>query len=273
MTQALGQFVKTQTGTFADSYAAKDAANNNTPMLVRVNEYKTDLKTKYVDSGEGVSVDLIDLQRFSQDPVGSVFVNVLWMGGAVRDQLKPFVGSGQILPLRLVWQATQNGTGQFVMPEPLEGDWLTYAQQVFAQDQEFIDKVKAAKKAKFDQEQAANPGPQVQAVAPAALPPMQVAAVNSPAPQQPVAAPPAQAAPVQQVAAPPVQAPAMQAPVAAPPVQAPPVAAPPVQPPAMQAPGQPPAAPAMPAAPVQAAGVPPVTNMDVEAMMAKLNQG
>lgn len=259
MTQALGQFVKTQTGTFADSFAAKDAANNNTPMLVRVNEYKTGLKTKFVDSGEGVSVDLIDLQRFSQDPVGSVFVNVLWMGGAVRDQLKPFVGSGQILPLRLVWQATQSGSGQFVMPEPLEGDWLTYAQQVYAQDAEFIDKVKVAKKAKFDQEQAANPGPQVQAVAPAALPPMQVAAVNTPAPQAPVAAPQVQAP----VAAPVPQQPVMQAPgqpPAVPQVQAP-VAVPP----------QAPAAPVQPPAMQQAGGAPAVTDMDVNAMLEKLN--
>lgn len=266
MTQALGQFVKTTNNVFSDKYEARAAADGERPLLVWVREYKAGLKTVHSPNGdgEGVVVDLIDLGQFSADPVNSVYCNVLWMGSAVRDQLKAYAGGDQAqpLPIKLAWQQPQGKGMKFVSPEQLDDDWLAFANQVFQQYPTFAADVKAKKKAEWE---AANPTqvPQV----PAAIPGVQALAGPAPVAQQAVAPPAPQVpqAPVQQAPQAPVAAPAMQAPVAAP--QAPQVPVAPTAPampqaPVMQAPGQPPAAPQ---------AVPPVTDLTVEQMMAQLD--
>lgn len=268
MTQALGQFVKTTASAFSDGYAARDAADGERPLLVWVNEFKTGLKTKHAPNGdgEGVIVDLIDLAQFATDPMNSVFCNVLWMGGAVRDQLKGYAGSEQPFPIKLVWQSPQGGGMRYVQPEALDGQWLEYASSVYSQYPTFVKDRKAQKKAEWE---AANPQ-QVPAV-PTAIPGMQ--GLSGPAPVAQVVPPAVQQAPVQAapVAAPPVTQ--VSAPVAAPVLQAPgqppmvPAAAPPV--PVMSAPVAPAQAPAM-VAPAAAPAA--VTDMDVNAMLEKLNQ-
>jgi len=248
----LGQFVKQTNNQFSEKYEARAAADAQAPMLVFVREYKSGLTTMHAKdgSGEGVVVDIMDLQRYAAGagPM-SVFCNVLWMGGAVRDQLKRYAGQEAPLPIKLVWATPAGGGMRYVSPEQLDGDWLIYAQQIYDQDRSYVDKVKQAKKVKWEQENPEPAPPGIGNLAPA----------QAPAMQAPVAAPPVQQqAPV----APPTPVAAPQAPAQAP--VAPPQA--PVTAPAMQAPGAPPQAPV---APPQAPGQ--VGDQDVQALLDQLN--
>jgi len=252
----LGQFVKTTQNTFTEKFQARAAATGQRPLLVFVREYKEGLTTEHAKdgTGKGVVLDVLDLGLYASNPghPDSVYCNVLWMGGAVRDQLRPYVGQEAPLPIKLAWTTPAGGGTQYIVPEALEGDWLTYAQQIYDADRQFVDKVKAAKKAKWEQDNPA-PVPGMGALAPAQAP------VAAPVMQAPVAAPPVQQqAPV----IPPAPVAAPQAPAQAP--VAPPQA--PVTAPAMQAPGAPPQAPV---APPQAPGQ--VGDQDVQALLDQLN--
>lgn len=272
---SLGQFVKQTQNVMADSYVARDHVDR--PLIVFVREYKTGMKTKHAQdgSGEGVVVDVLDLMLLSQNQP-CVFINVLWMGTAVRDQLKNYVpqpgAEAQALPIMLQWQTPQGQGMQFISPVQLEGDWLQYAASVHEQWPTFVSDERNRKMAQWQAEAAA--AGQQQNGQPQGPP---LPALSGPAPQvqQPVAQAPPVQAPVQ---AAPVAAPPVQAPVAAPPAapaaqfSAPPVSAPPVAPqapvaaPAMTAPQAPPAPPV--AAQV---GPPAVTDADVQGLLDKLN--
>jgi len=241
----LGQFVKQTNNQFSEKYEARAAADAQAPMLVFVREYKSGLTTMHAKdgSGEGVVVDIMDLQRYAAGagPM-SVFCNVLWMGGAVRDQLKRYAGQEAPLPIKLVWATPAGGGMRYVSPEQLDGDWLAYAQRIYDEDRLYVDKVKQAKKVKWEQENPEPAPPGIGNLAPAQAP------VAAPVMQAPVAAPPVQQ---QASVAPPAPVAAPQAPVTAP---------------VMQAPG---AAPQPPAAPPQAPGQ--VGDQDVQALLDQLN--
>lgn len=236
----LGQFVRKTSGTYVDNLKASDCADQAVPLLVRVNEYKTHLKTKHAPNGdgEGVSVDVVNLRT------NEVFVNVLWMGGAVRDQLRDYAGNGQLLPIKLIWDTSDNGNA-FVTPEALEGAEFQHAANFVQQYPTYLDDQKNAKLAAWKAQQEQNAGQPASAPA--------FPALSGPAPQAAPAAP----AP----AATPAPAPAPAAPVAQPvPAQAAPAPAPA-------------AAPAP--APMPVAAVPPapagqVTDNDVDALLSQL---
>lgn len=274
----LGQFVKPDNQIMHDTLRARDVATSKTPMLVYVREFKTGLKTEFNKdgTGEGVAVDLVDLSTFQSNPEGSVYCNVLWMSKAVADQLRPCAG-GDPVAIRLAW-AAGGSFGQYVVPEPIEDDWLQWAQYIVTNYPEFVNQVKAKRLAAW---QAEHPDAPAQAApAPQAAPALPSVVAASPAPQ---AAPPAPPAPAPQAVAavPPaggaaspgaVAAPIGRPPVAPPAFSPAPAAAPPAPP---QVPASVPAAaapPAPPQAPAVAAAAPgQVGDPEVERMLAELN--
>lgn len=226
-------------------------------------------------------------------PPHQVYIGALWIAGAVADQLADHVGGGP-LPIKIMSKKSASGPYSYLVPVALEGQELTYANQVYASDPQRFERetqqrlaVAAQQVGQFQQQgQAAGyPSPNAQP-GPIANIPAQVA-------QQ--WAPVAAAAQVQQ--APPQQ---WQQPAAQyqPPTQGgeypnvaqqqyqPPAAAqysPPM--PANQAQYAPPVqqqyqppAPATPMLPPQAAPVAPgqqpyVHNSDVDAILQRLNAG
>lgn len=111
-----------------DRLPAKEAADK--PLVVLVREHRTGIKTKYnndparpgykPEGGEGVQLDVADLTT------DSVFIDVLWMNGAVVDNLAPYVG--QALPVKLVWTASAKGGNAYLTVEGLDGAELAKAQ-------------------------------------------------------------------------------------------------------------------------------------------------
>lgn len=292
----LGQFVKKSVNTFADALQARACADGGKPLIVRVNEYKTGLKTQHNKdgNGEGVVVDVIDLG----DQNYTTYCNVLWMGEAVRDQLKDYAGTGQFLPVKLVWAVPQGGGMKYVTPEPLEGQELQLAEWFVQNYPTYLDDQKNAKMAAWQEQQASQA--QVPQAAPA-VPAFQ--GLQGPAPQNPgmpgvspqtyaeinnrvqqenaaqnIGAPAPAPAPAPQAPQPQYAAPAAQAP--APPAPAPQAAPAPApqQAPAAPAPQQyaaPPAAPApgqAPPPPQQYAAAQPgqVTDGQVDALLQQL---
>lgn len=229
MTSGLGQFVRTPKVNSSDTFKAKD--NQGKPLLVWVREAKH-VKTKYWKQesegtrdprgAEGVVVDVFSLTD------DAAYINVLWMAGAVKDGLLPYVGSDQPLPVKLTMQAGGDYEGYLVV-EALEGAELEAASAFYTSYPTYVNDTRvqrlAAWKAAAEAEQAASSAP-----APAGPPPgvPTLAPIAGPAPTAPAApaAPPAPAAAG-------YAAPGYVAPTAAPgaPAAAPPAVAAPVTPP------------------------------------------
>lgn len=101
-----------------DTLPAKEAVDK--PLVVLVREHRTGIVTKFKpDGGDGVIVDVAD------SATDEVWVNVLWMNGAVCDNLAPY--TGQAVPVKLVWQASAKGGNSYICPAALEGDELATA--------------------------------------------------------------------------------------------------------------------------------------------------
>lgn len=74
----------------SDEFKPKD--NIDKPLMVKIREVKTGIVTEHSpDGGEGLIADLVDLSD------GKIYRNVLWMGGAVVDGLKPMVGKVTVI--------------------------------------------------------------------------------------------------------------------------------------------------------------------------------
>lgn len=237
----LGQFVN-KPRVESDKVQAKELVNR--PLLVLVNEHLRDFtSTAYPDPKDVVTLDVADLST------GRIYIGPLWGAGRVVDSLKPYAGSGQVMPVKLV--EIQGKARVYLGVEPLAGAELAMAQQWYASYPTAMSDQRAQKEAQAMTAMAAAPAP----VPVQGLPAPAAPAVPAPVPAAPVAAPApapvAPAAPAPQVAAPAPVSPAPVAPAA-------PVA------PVTPAPNQPTAeqiaaylaAQAQPAAPVQAAPAP-----------------
>jgi hypothetical protein len=163
-----------------DQLQAKEAIGKT--LVVFVREHKTGIKTKFnqdpkekgykPDGGDGVIVDVADVNT------NEVWIDVLWLNGAVVDNLAPYVG--QAVPIELVWTPSQKGGNPFIGVAALEGLRLQTAQQWAAANPTRFDTERAQRKATVDAH-----------VAPAAAAPAPLLTV----PVAPAAAPPAPAAP------------------------------------------------------------------------------
>ena len=199
------------------------------PLLVFVADHVPEHKGQF-GVKDAVFVDVKDLST------GDIYVSVLWMGGAVVDNLKPFLG--QAVGVKLIYRQPKGQGKPYIIPVPLEGteaklayDWAVGDPQMFerVRDEKGIPQAIPTQQARTGLTAATTPPPAAPAPPVAPQPPA--------APQAPVA-PPRPAAPV----APP--APVAPQPPAAPVAPQPPAA--PVAPPA-------PAAPVAPAPPAPAA--------------------
>ncbi|MCP2261060.1 hypothetical protein LX15_004780 [Streptoalloteichus tenebrarius] len=133
-----------QLGTFTpnarsvgDQWPAKEAVDR--PLVVLVREHRSGIVTKYKPEGAaGVVVDVVDLST------GAVYIDVLWMNGAVVDALAAYVG--QALPIRLVWTPSARGGNPYIAVAALDGSDLALAQQWASANPDRVDRERAARK-------------------------------------------------------------------------------------------------------------------------------
>lgn len=256
----IGQYVKPERQQ-GDRLQAQQMKNR--PMLLWVREVKHLNKTKFsAEGGDAVYVDLIDLQS------NNVYIQVMWMAGAIVDGLRPYAGDGNAYPT-VIKEVEGGSFGHYNVIEPLDEAWMPHVTANLPAFANLIAQTRAAREAEW----AAAQAQQNQAPAAPAGPPVPSLA---PAPAAAPVAPP-QAAP----AAPPAPAAAVAPPVYAAPQYAAPAAAAPPAPPAAPV-AAPPAVPASPAAPVAGIPAPPavagvpappgaVSGQTVDQLQAKLD--
>lgn len=146
-----------QLGTFAprartegDSFPAKEAVDR--PLIVLVREHRTGIVTKYKpEGGDGVVVDVADTAT------NSVWIDVLWMNGAVVDNLAGYVG--QPVAVKLEWVASSKGGNSYISIAALEGAALAQASAWAAANPNRFDVERKARTPK-----AATPAPAAPAV-------------------------------------------------------------------------------------------------------------
>lgn len=111
-----------------DQLKAQDAVDK--ALVVQVREHRTGIKTKFnqtpgekgykADGQDGVTVDVADVAA------DKTWIDVLWLNGAIVDNLAPYVG--QVVPIKLHWQAPANGGNSYISLTALTGAELTAAQ-------------------------------------------------------------------------------------------------------------------------------------------------
>jgi hypothetical protein len=175
-----------QLGTFTprertdgDSFPAKEAVDRSLIVLVR--EHRTGIVTKFKpEGGDGVVVDVADTAT------NSVWIDVLWMNGAVVDNLAPFLG--QPVAVKLEWVASAKGGNSYISVAPLEGAVLAQATAWAAANTNRFDLERQQRAALANKPAALTPPAPAAPAAPAvALAPAPVqrpapAAVTAPAP-------------------------------------------------------------------------------------------
>ena len=102
-----------------DKLKPSDIANR--PLLVKVLDFKTGIKTKYDDAAEAVVVDVLDLST------EEIHLGVMWFNAAIKDNLKRYIGKK--LPIALVYQQPKApGGNAYIVPQGLDGENLKAAQ-------------------------------------------------------------------------------------------------------------------------------------------------
>jgi hypothetical protein len=172
--------------TAGDKLQAQQAIDKVLVAFVR--EHKSGIKTKFnqdpaekgykPEGADGVVVDVADVVA------NEVFIDVLWLNGAIVDNLSPYVG--QAVPIKLVWTASASGGKPFIGVQGLEGAQLQQAQQWASANPARFDTERAQRAsnaAAFAAEQPVTPAPLTPvAMAPAAPAPAAAPAAPAPAP-------------------------------------------------------------------------------------------
>ncbi len=167
-----------------DQLQAKEAIDK--PLIVFVREHKTGIKTKFnqdpantktfkAEGTDGVIVDAADVTT------DEVWIDVMWLNGAIVDNLAPYVG--QAVPIKLAWQAPANGGNSYIVVTPLAGDHLAAAHRWAAGNTTRFDTERAQRQSS-NEHTADQPAPALSTV-----PMGQPAAVAPAAPAAPSAAP------------------------------------------------------------------------------------
>lgn len=163
------------------------------PLLVRVTEYAPEFSSQAFPTPKPVVfADVVDLIS------GQIFINCLWGGGAVVDNLKEHAGTDVVLPLMA--QSATGGSGRsYISLTALDDATAAAAGQWYQQNWGMVEQTRQQRMAAA---QAAQPAPQQNQFQQAA--PVQGQMVNTGAnfvnggQSQPVQTAPQQAAPVQQ---------------------------------------------------------------------------
>lgn len=134
-----------------DSFAPKD--HTDRPLIVKVGEYRERQTSSYAPDGKpAVVVHVVDLTD------GEVYRNVLWMGGAVVDQLRPYVGKAPLV-IRFGWAAGKSGNNYVTVNAAGEQDLALAKRFIDTKGDPFVQLSTTAQPA--------------QSAAPAATPPAQ----------------------------------------------------------------------------------------------------
>ncbi|GEL17660.1 hypothetical protein [Pseudonocardia asaccharolytica] len=147
-----------------DQLQAKEAVDR--PLIVFVREHRTGITTRFKPDGDGVGIilDIADVHT------NEVWLDVLWMNGAVVDNLAPYVG--QAVPIKLVWASPKNGGNPYISLVALDGPQLAQAQTWAAANPTRFDDERANRSAAAEaddaQTQAASTSSPPSAPAPAA---------------------------------------------------------------------------------------------------------
>ncbi len=152
-----------------DAWKASDAVNK--PLIVTVTERREGIVTKFQPGGApGIIADVADIQA------DAVYVGVLWMNGAIVDNLSPYLG--QTVPVKLVYETAKNGTNTYITVEALKGAELDAAAKWGAVNGERFNQRRAELAA-----QAGVAAPEAPSPAPAAASPAAGAQTAAPAAQ------------------------------------------------------------------------------------------
>lgn len=118
------------------------------PLLVRVNEFVPDFSSQaFPNPKPVVFVDVVDLAS------GNIFINALWGGGAVVDNLKEHAGTDVVLPL--MSQNAQGGNGRnYIALVALDDATTAQAGQWYQQNWGYVEQTRQQRMA---QAQAAQP--------------------------------------------------------------------------------------------------------------------
>lgn len=220
----LGQYVKPQ-GSQGDRVQAQQMVDR--PILVWVRKLQHLNRTKFsADGGDAIYIDFIDLQS------NQVYIEVMWMAGAIVDGLKQYAGDGNAYPVKVVRvQGGQWGSYQTIESLSEDAYWMNHVQQYLPVFQQLVAQTRAQKEQEWaiamqQSQQAPPPPPGAPAGPPPPMTPAQVAynpqaglhdqamALQPPhiqqALQQAPPAPAAPAAPPQQFQQPAAAAPAQQ---------------------------------------------------------------
>lgn len=167
-----------------DQLPARDVVDR--PLVVLVREHRMGIQSRFrTEPADGVVLDVADITS------DSVWIDVLWMNGAVVDGLAPYVG--QAVPIKLTWTPSAKGGNPYIAAAPLEGADLARAQQWAAANPNRFEQERAKRAAA----QAATGGaPQVPGAPtnPPSFVPLGQAPATAPAAPAPVAPAPAPAA-------------------------------------------------------------------------------
>lgn len=118
------------------------------PLLVRVNEYVPDFASQaFPNPKPVVFVDVVDLAQ------GQIFINALWGGGAVVDNLKEHAGTDVVLPL-MAQNAVGGNNRNYIALTALDDATAAAAGQWYQQNWATVEQTRQQRMA---QAQAAQP--------------------------------------------------------------------------------------------------------------------
>lgn len=110
-----------------DKFAAQD--NQNKPLIVVARQFIENAKTKHSPEGKpGIRIDVVDLLDN-----GRIYIDALWMSGALVDGLKPHVAAGTPLPVE-IQQVTSGSGNPYLTLVPLLDDKRKLAEGWYAKN-------------------------------------------------------------------------------------------------------------------------------------------
>lgn len=123
-----------------DRFAAQD--NQNKPLIVVARQFIENAKTKHSPEGKpAVRLDVVDLLA------DTVYIDALWMSGALVDGLKPHVGAGTPLPVEIQQVTGASSGNPYLTLAPLTDQKRQLAEGWYAKNATRVDDERAKREA------------------------------------------------------------------------------------------------------------------------------
>lgn len=134
----LGQYTKPQ-GSQGDRIQAQQMVDR--PLLVWVRKTQHLQRTKFsATGGDAVYIDFVDLLS------NQVYIEVMWMAGAIVDGLKQYAGDGNAYPVKVVKvQGGQWGSYQTIESLSEDPQWMAHIQANLPAFQQLVAQTRAQK--------------------------------------------------------------------------------------------------------------------------------